>query len=50
MPVDRHPKTAELAQHGGALFLRFRHARAGVLVHVVNIADAAVGPAACAID
>ncbi len=46
MSRNRDPQSAELAQHRHAFVLQRRHAGAGVVVYVLHVAAALVGPAA----
>src|SRR5688572_27095500 len=50
MTFNGPPETAKLAQDAGSFRLDREHARTGVVVHVVHVPFAAVGPAAGTID
>ena len=50
VPLERQAQPAELAEHADAIGHHREHAGAGVVVHVLHVAEAAVGPAARAVD
>ena len=50
MVFQRQAEPAELAEHRGTLRAYRFHAGTGIHVQVVDVADAAVGPAARAVD
>ena len=50
MSLERQAEAAELAEHGDAIRHHGKHPRSGILMQVLHVPDAAIGPAARAID
>ena len=46
VPLHRQAQSAEFSEHSGTLRFRFRRGRPGIVVQVVHVAHAPVGPAA----